>query len=383
MEDKRIFYLTSLLIITGVIFSYSLTTYVTLQFGYNEFHFFKRQFYIAIISIILIWLFAVKVPKEHSIKIGLSIFIVSFFLMLIMTLLPSSLVTAVGGAKRWIKFPGFSLAPVEFFKVGFVFFLAWSFSRKLNLQNTNLKNEMILILPHLAIFFVAVISIAVFQNDIGQVVVLGLTLSFMLLFAGRSIKLFFLLIGVAFSLFLVFVFISENRINRIKMWWASAQKYILSYLPSSLAQELKIDNVQESYQIIRSLDAIHNGGIIGQGIGSGQIKLGFLSDVHTDFVLSGITEEVGFFGLSVIVFVYLLLIFKIFKAVNRSEDKITYLFGVGIAMLMAFSFLMNSFGISSLTPIKGIAVPFLSYGGSSLLANSLAIGLLLLLLSKR
>ncbi len=382
MQDKKLFYLASLLIILGVISSYTLTTYVTRHFGYSEYHFFLRQLFSALVAITLMWIVAAKVPQKYAMKLGLGIFILFFFLMVAMSFMPSSLVTAVGGAKRWIRLPGFSLAPVEFFKIGFIFFLAWSFSRKFDANKTNFKNEIILILPYLGLFFLVAVSIAIFQNDIGQVMVLGLTLSFMLLFAGRSVKLFFMLIGVAFTLFIIFVSISENRINRIKMWWASAQKIVLSYLPPSVAQELKLDNVQESYQITNSLHAIHNGGILGQGLGGGQIKLGFLSDVHTDFVLAGMTEEIGFIGITLVVLLYVLLIHRIFKVANQAPDRTAYLFSVGIAMLIGFSFLMNSFGISSLTPIKGIAVPFLSYGGSSLLANALAIGMILLL-SKR
>ena len=383
MQDKTLFYLVIGLITLSILSSYTLSTYVTLHFGYGQFHFFIRQLISSVLAILIIWSLAYLFPVRLVNYLGLGLFIFSFILMISMIFMPSSLVTAVGGAKRWIKFPGFSLAPVEFFKIGFVYFLAWSFSRKFTtLDKTNLKKEVVLIAPYIFLFLIAVLSIAIFQNDIGQVVVLGLTLSFMLLFAGRSFKLFFILIGLAVTLFIVFVSISENRIARIKMWWASAQNIILSYLPPSLAQELKIDNAKESYQIINSLHAIHNGGIIGQGLGDGEIKLGFLSDVHTDFVLAGLTEELGFIGITLVAFLYILIIHRIFKIANQTQDRVTYLFGVGLASLIGFSFLINSFGISSLIPIKGLAVPMLSYGGSAMLANGVGIGLLLLL-SKR
>ena len=383
MQDKTLFYLVIGLITLSILSSYTLSTYVTLHFGYDQFHFFIRQLISGTLAILIIWSLAYLFPVRLVNYLGLGLFIFSFILMISMIFMPSSLVTAVGGAKRWIKLPGFSLAPVEFFKIGFVYFLAWSFSRKFATFNKeNLKKEVALIAPYIFLFLIAVLSIAIFQNDIGQVMVLGLTLSFMLLFAGRSFKLFSILIGLAVALFIIFVSISENRIARIKMWWASAQKIILSYLPSSLAQELKIDNAKESYQIINSLHAIHNGGIIGQGLGDGEIKLGFLSDVHTDFVLAGLTEELGFIGITLVALLYILIIHRIFKTANQTHDRVTYLFGVGLASLIGFSFLINSFGISSLIPIKGLAVPMLSYGGSAMLANGVGIGLLLLL-SKR
>ncbi len=383
MQDRTLFYIVVAIITLSVLASYTLSTYVTLHFDYSQFHFFIRQLISGLLAILVIWLIGVKLPPQYAHRFGLGLFVVSFILMISMVVMPSSLVTAVGGAKRWIKLPGFSLAPVEFFKIGFIYFLAWSFTRKFkSFKKEQLKRELILILPYVILFGVAVLSIAIFQNDIGQVVVLGITLSFMLLFAGRSLKLFFLLIGAAIATFVLFVSISENRIARIKMWWASAQKIILSYLPPSWAQELKLDNAKESYQIINSLHAIHHGGIFGQGLGDGVIKLGFLSDVHTDFVLAGLTEELGFVGIFFIAALYILLIHRIFKIANATEDMTTYLFSVGVASLIGFSLLINSFGISSLIPIKGLAVPFLSYGGSSMLANAVGIGLVLLL-SKR
>jgi cell division protein FtsW len=117
-------------------------------------------------------------------------------------------------------------------------------------------------------------------------------------------------------------------------------------------------NRLETYQISNSLDAIHHGGFLGQGIGNGQYKLGFLSEVHTDFVLSGMMEELGFISIVVVVFTMLLIIFRIFKIAAKVDNPVYYLFSVGVALLFAFSFLINSFGISGITPIKGIAVPF-------------------------
>ena len=380
--EKSIFNIAVAIIVVSMLASYSLTTYTTLFFGYSQFHFFVRELVFGAIAIWIMW-YVARLDPKHINKLGLGLFGVFFFLMLIMNFLPSSLVTAVGGAKRWIKFPFFSIAPVEFFKVGFVFFLAWSFSRKFEQNRPNrLVHEIKLIIPYLIIFLIAVVSIAIFQNDIGQVTVLGLTLSFLLVFAGRSLKLFFILISLAATLFVIFVSISEHRIARIKMWWASAQNYLLSFMPQWMAQELKLDNAQESYQIANSLHAIHNGGILGQGIGNGELKLGFLSEVHTDFVLAGLSEEIGFVGLTILMGLYILLLHRLFKLANRTSDKTSYLFNVGVAMLIGFSLLINAFGISSIIPIKGIAVPMLSYGGSSMIATALALGMVMMINKK-
>ncbi len=381
--DKKLFHIAVAIIVVSMLASYSLTTYTTLFFGYSQYHFFIRQTLFGLAAIGAMWYLARQDPDTFAKPFGLWLFVIFFLLMLAMKFLPSSIVTSVGGAKRWIRLPGVSIAPVEFFKVGFVFFLAWSFSRKFDSQTPKkLGHELKLIAPYLFLFLVAVLSIAIFQNDIGQVTVLGLTLAFMLVFAGRSLKLFFILLGLALTLFVLFVSISEHRIARIKMWWASAQNMLLSYMPGWMAQELKLDNAKESYQIVNSLHAIHHGGILGQGIGNGELKLGFLSEVHTDFILSGLSEEIGFFGLLLLMGLYVLLFHRLFRIANQNEDKTTYLFTVGVAMLIGFSLLINAFGVTSLIPIKGIAVPMMSYGGSSMIANGIALGMVLMM-SKR
>ena len=141
--------------------------------------------------------------------------------------------------------------------------------------------------------------------------------------------------------------------------------------------DLDNDELPEPYQVSHSLNAMHNGGFFGQGIGLGSIKLGFLSEVHTDFVLAGITEEIGLIGLGLITITMILIVLRIFKISGRVENKIYHLFTIGIGLMIIIAFLINSYGVSGMIPIKGIAVPLLSYGGSSMLSMSIAIGLVL------
>ena len=110
--------------------------------------------------------------------------------------------------------------------------------------------------------------------------------------------------------------------------------------------------------------------------------MGFLSEVHTDFVLAGIAEEFGFIGVSLVTFLFLSILYRIFKIANRSEDSVGYLFSLGVGLLISFAFLINAYGISGLTPIKGISVPFLSYGGSAIIAAAVGIGMVLMVSKK-
>jgi len=201
---------------------------------------------------------------------------------------------------------------------------------------------------------------------------------FMLIFAGSSGKVFLTLMGSALLFFLVFIFTAEHRIARIKSWWSLAQTQLEPFLPNWLLGKLHVESYSEPYQISHSLNAISNGGIIGTGLSNGTFKLGFLSEVHTDFVLAGIAEEFGFIGVLLVTFVFLAILQRIFRIANRTRDERSYLFSIGIGLIIAFTFLINAFGISGITPIKGISVPFLSYGGSAMIAAATGIGMVLM-----
>merc|ERR1711991_545805 len=113
-----------------------------------------------------------------------------------------------------------------------------------------------------------------------------------------------------------------------------AQDGILSVMPSWAEKYLRIDDLPEPYQVSHSLNAMHNGGFLGQGISNGDLKVGFLSEVHTDFVLAGITEEVGLLGLMVFVGIMFTIIWRIFKISRRVKNPIYHLFTLGIALML-------------------------------------------------
>ena len=379
VADRKLFALVVILISISVLLSYTLSPYTTILFGTNEYHFAIRQVAFAVLGISLMWGLSLLNPDKWLTPIGLTLFVGSALLMASMPFLPESFVSEVGGAKRWIKVAGFSLAPVEFFKVGFIYFLAWSFSRKLgDHANMGIFNEFKRFAPYATVFMGAVFMIAYMQKDLGQVVVLGISLLIMLMFAGSSFKFFLSLLLPSLGAFVFFILTAEHRILRIKSWWSLAQNSILEFVPASIADKLRVPMEVEPYQISHSLNAIYNGGYFGTGLGAGTFKLGFLSEVHTDFVLAGLAEEFGFFGVLFVVLVFLWMLQRIFRVANRTQDKTIYLFSIGVALLLAFAFLVNAYGITGLTPIKGISVPFLSYGGSAMLGACVGVGMVLM-----
>ncbi|MCD4756922.1 MAG: FtsW/RodA/SpoVE family cell cycle protein [Arcobacteraceae bacterium] len=376
--DYTLFFLSSALIIISILFSYSLSIYTVVYWDYTQFHFFLRQLFTGTLAILIMWSLSQIKPDILIPKLGWFLFLFFLFLMILMQILPASMVTESGGAKRWIRLPGISISPVEFFKIGFIYYLAWSFHRKLlDLDKLSFKEELKVLAPYALVFSFSVFLIAVLQKDLGQVVLLAAILFIMLIFANRSWKIFASLIGIAIVGLASLILLFPHRITRVKSWWSMVQDGVLSFMPNSIATSLRIEEFPEPYQVGNSLNAINNGGYFGEGIGNGSLKLGFLSEVHTDFVLAGITEEIGFIGFLTIVLILFTIIFRVFRTSRRVKNPKYHLFTLGIGLMVSIAFLINSYGISGMIPIKGIAVPFLSYGGSSMLGISIAIGMVL------
>ena len=368
MIDKPLFATTILLLAIGLIMSYSLSSYIVIQYNYNQSHFFVRQLIAVSIGIFLMIGLSKLNPDKWFKPIGIVLFLFFLLILLSMPLLPESLVYSVGGAKRWINLGSISITPVEFYKIGFIMFISWSLVRtRLPKGKIPLGQEIKVFIPYISILVISTLLIAVFQKDLGQTVVISATLIVLFVLVGSSFRFFSILFGIGLTGFILLIVTQPHRLKRIQEWFLSFDNEA---------------NRLESYQISNSLDAINHGGILGQGIGNGQYKLGFLSEVHTDFILAGMMEELGFISIFVVVFAFLFIIFRIFKIAATVENPVYYLFAVGVALLIAFSFLINSFGISGITPIKGIAVPFLSYGGSQIIASCLSIGLVLMISKK-
>lgn len=380
--DKVLFYVCCALITIGIVFSLSLSAYTVLLLDVPHLHFFIRQMFSGVLSILMMWYISRLNPDIFLKKFCFTIFTIMLVLMIIMHFFPDSMVTSVNGAARWINLGIIKISPVEFFKIGFIYFLAFSFNRKIDGKKKAMSLEFFTILPYLFFFAFVAILIGVLQNDLGQVAVLGLVLLMMMFFSGTSFKILGIGIsGIALTAFL-FIITSDHRIKRVQSWWSGIQDVVLSFVSPEMAAKLRVENVETPYQVGHSLNAINNGGFFGEGLGYGTFKLGFLSEVHTDFVLAGIAEEVGFFGIFIIVLLVYTMLYRIFKIASRSNNRVNYLFCLGIGFMFLFSFMVNSYGITSITPVKGIAVPFLSYGGSQLISSSLAVALVLML-SKR
>jgi len=372
--DITIFIIVVILMLIGAVFSYSLPIFLEHIKGWDEYHFLIRYISYAAVGFILMVILANLNPDKWFNIIGFSILIISGILVILIPFLPNSIAPIIKGAKRWIQIGSVHFAPVEFFKIGVTFFLAWSFTRKIG-KATSIKEELKTLLPYLIVLGIFWAIISMILSDLGQVLVmLGIFIT-LLLAAGGKFKTFALIILLGTIGGTYAILSKPYRLERLKNWYVTA---MANYFPHYKTNT----SLMPASQVMESLNAIHHGGIFGRGIGNGVFKLGYLSDVHTDFVLAGIAEEAGLIGITIVLGLFAILLYRIFKISNRSEKQEYKLFALGIGALIAFQILINGFGITSILPLKGLTVPFLSYGGSSLVALCIGIGMVLMISKK-
>jgi cell division protein FtsW len=262
---------------------------------------------------------------------------------------------SAGGSARWLRFGPFSFQPSEFARFAMVVFLAYSLEKK----GENLKTFSVGFLPHVLVF--GVFAVLIFrQPDFGSVLILA-TLTWLMMFVGgvRCLHLFTSLIALL-PVAYYFLINAEYRVKRI-----------LSFLDP---WQYPAD---EGYQVIHSLMAFGTGGLWGTGIGKGYQKLFYLPEPHTDFIFSIIGEEFGLAGVLIIIGLFTLVLMKGFQISRNAADTFGSLLALGLTTAMGLQICINMGVVLGLLPTKGLTLPFLSYGGTSLLMNMASIGILM------
>ena len=200
-----------------------------------------------------------------------------------------------------------------------------------------------------------------------------------------SFKIYTFLITIVVIVGAIGLSLGDYRIARLRTMLFNIYLLLPDFIQSWF--DVSPKSVSISFQIKQGINAIYNGGLFGKGPGNGEFKLGFLSDVHTDFVLAGISEEIGFLGVLLVMMLILALIWRIFKIANRiqvssNQDKINQFFAIGVGLLIGLETILNAMGIIGFFPLKGLPIPFVSYGGSAIISCSIAVGMVLSLSKK-
>lgn len=313
--------------------------------------FFKRQLVAAALALICMLGFAIT-PFRLIERFGWILWPVSA-LALALTFVPG-IGVRVGGALRWIQGPlGFRFEPAELLKVGFVLVIAALLCRKEN-RLAGVPGWI------LAVIVLGPVVALLRQPDFGSFALIS-AVAFTVLFAF-GLRWTYILTGALAAIPAFYFLVMAVPYRRAR---------VLAYL------DPWGDPEQKGFQIIQSLLSFHSGGVTGSGLGQGQGKLFFLPEAHTDFTLAVFGEEMGFVGFVVLLLIYAYVVLRVLQIAVASPSRYGKAMAVGFASLFGLSVFMNMAVVLGLLPTKGMTLPFMSYGGSSLVCLGLMFGLVL------
>ncbi len=335
----------------GVVQVYS-SSYVLATENYGDgLFFFKRQLIFALVGFCILMLSS-HIPWRWVEKYAWLLWVFSI-IAIALTFVPG-LGVRVGGAHRWLHLPaGYRFEPAEILKVSFVLFVANLFCRQENFLSR---------VPKIILFFSLVIPLYLLlkQPDFGTfslVIAVGLGLLF-----AFGLQWKYIIAAAVVTVPSFYFLVMSVPYRRIR---------VMTFLdPWS-------DPANKGFQVIQSLLSFHSGGITGVGLGQGQGKLFFLPEAHTDFTMAVFGEELGFIGFCLLLALYGFVVFKTFQISFKAKDTFRKCLSLGFALIFAFSVFINMGVALGLLPTKGLTLPFLSYGGSSMLCLCFLFGLII------
>ena len=329
------------------------SSYVWADYKFNDpYKYLKSQGIFLILGYIIMYIVS-KYPYQNYKKLSNIIFGICLT-MLALVLIPG-IGTVRNGSRSWFGLGGFGIQPSEFTKLGLIIFT----SKYLSNNEKTLKNIKKGIFPILEVLLL-IFGLIMLEPDFGTGVVIVMTIIVLLFVSGVKMN-FFIKIGILGLIgVIILIIIAPYRMKRI-----------VSFLnPWS-------DPLGSGFQIIQSLYAIGPGGLLGLGLGNSIQKHFYLPEPQTDFIFSIISEEFGFMGVLIVSTLFILIITSGFKIAMKCEDKFGKYLAFGITFGLAFQALLNLMVVTGLIPVTGVTLPFLSYGGSSLLISLIGMGVLL------
>jgi len=350
--DMVLLFLSLALIGIGLVMLYSSSSIMAQERFGDSMYFVKRQIVFALLGLAVL-IVSKNLPYVFYRRLVYVILGVTL-LSLIFVLLPH-VGHRVGGARRWLRFGPISIQPAEFAKLALIIYISYSAAKK----KERLRELSVGYIPHLVVSAVF-IGLVMMQPDLGTAITFAV-LTFLLLFVAGVRLRYLLATGLALAPLLALAIAQKGY-----RW----ERFLAFLNPWR-------DPSDTSFQLLHSLLALGSGGPLGVGLGSGQQKLFYLPEPHTDFILAVIGEETGFLGVSIVLLLYALLIYKGVKIALRAPERFGTYLAFGLTLAVGLQAFINCAVVMGLLPTKGLPLPFISYGGSSLLANLLAMGILL------
>ncbi len=336
------------LVFIGVVMVFSASAIVSHEKFDTSYLFLIKQIIWTVMGVFLMLVLA-RIDYNKLQKFSRPLMVFSFSLLVLVLLIEP------GEIKRWLKFGMMSFQPSEMAKICLILYIADVLDRK----GSKLQDFKKGLLPILAVAGVFLILIYA-EPDLGTAVILGLVVLAMLFMGGVRFSHLLSLVLASIPLLYFAVFHVAYRRERILTFinpWADAQRI--------------------GYQIVQALLALGSGGFFGKGLGASRAKLFFLPEPYTDFIFSIIGEELGFLGASLIIFLFVIIAWRGLHIATRAPNQFGNLLAAGITFLITFQAVLNISIVTACLPTKGITLPFLSYGGSSLVFSLAGVGILL------
>ncbi len=356
MKGKRydlvILLVTLTLVTIGTVMIYSSSSIMAMERFKDGYFFLKKQIVFVFLGLGAMIIMS-KVPYYHLRKVAYPGIILS--IVLLSLLFVPGFGVKVSGATRWLKIGGFTFQVAELVKVAAVLFLAHFFTKKIE----HIREFFRVFLVPLTVTFL-IVGLVLLQPDFGTSVVIIIVMMFMFYLAGcralymAGLAAVFIPAGVALIIY------KNYRLERL-----------LSFLDPWK------DPSNSGFQIIQSFISFGSGGTFGVGLGNSMQKLFYLPEPHTDFILSVIGEEGGFFMVTVVIVLFVILIVRGLIISAQSTDLFGTLLAGGMTVIIAVEAFINMACVMGLVPTKGLALPFLSYGGTSLIMSMVIVGILL------
>ncbi|MEN6462044.1 MAG: putative lipid II flippase FtsW [Syntrophomonas sp.] len=349
--DFVLFITTLALVGIGLVMVFS-SSAVTSNVWYDDaYHFFKKQLEWAVISIIAM-IVVMKINYLRLKELAVPLVVIS---LVCLVLVISPVGHAVKGSSRWLGVGPFVLSPSELTKIALVMFLAKSMDTNLD----KIKSFKQGVLPYL-IILALVDGLIMIQPDLGTSVTIAGTVFFLLVVAGAQWSHLGLIFMSGLGAIGAAIAVAPYRMERV-----------VAFLnPWKYASD-------EGFQIIQSLYALGSGGLFGMGLGRSRQKFFYLPEQHTDFIFAILGEELGFIGAFVVLSLFLLFAWRGYKIAINAPDNYGSLLAAGITTMVVLQAAINIGVVSGALPVTGITLPFISYGGSSLLFSMIGVGLLL------
>lgn len=349
--DFVLFLATLTLIGIGLIMVFS-SSAVTAGVRYDDaYHYFKRQLLWAVISFFV--MIVVMKINYHWIRSKIMLLFTISLVCLVLVLTPMGI--NVNGANRWLGVGPFVFSPAELAKISMVLFLAHSLDKNIS----EIKYFWSGIAPYLAILGL-VVGCIMAQPDLGTSIAIAGTVYFLLLVAGVKWSHLVSLAFAGLAMVGAAIAVAPYRMER----------FIAFLDPWKYASD-------EGFQTIQSLYALGSGGLFGMGLGRSRQKFFYLPEQHTDFIFAILGEELGFIGAMLVIILFLLFAWRGFRIAMNAPDNFTSLLAAGLTIMIVFQAAINIGVVSGALPVTGITLPFISYGGTSLLFTMTGVGLLL------